>query len=81
MTAATRAQRSQLTDIGGVFPRPPPPNFARDHDYARSDARAPAKMARKSPPHPGVANKTANNPGRALLQTAKFTPLAVTKSP
>jgi hypothetical protein len=81
MTTATHAQRSQFADIGGLLPRPPSRRLARDHDRTRSHARAPAKMARQSPPHPGVSNKTAANPGRTQLQTAKFTPLAMTKSP
>ena len=46
MTAATRAQRSQLTDIGGVFlharHRQTSPAITTTPDL---DARAPAKMA------------------------------------
>jgi hypothetical protein len=81
MTVATRAQRSQVADIRGLLPRPPPRRLARDHDRARSHARALARLARKSPPHPGVSNKTTACPGRAQLQTAGFTPLAMAKSP
>src|SRR5580700_4610591 len=81
MTVATHAQRSQLADIGGSLPRPPRRRMARDHECARSHTRAPAKMARKSPPHPWVFNKTTDNLTRTRLKAAKFTPLAMTKSP
>ena len=79
MTAATYARLRQFADIDGLLHRPR--RFARVDDCARSHATAPAKMARKSPPGPRVPNKTTANLRRARFQTAKFTPLAMTKSP
>jgi len=81
MTAAIYARHRRLADIDGLLLRPPPRRFARDDDCARSHTRTPAKMARKSPPGPRVSNKIAANLSRARLQTASFTPPAMTKFP
>ena len=80
MTVATHAQRSQLPILAGrSLNRRCGASTAIMN--APDHTRAPAKMARKSPPHPGVSNKTTTRFSRARLQTAKFTPLAMTKPP
>jgi hypothetical protein len=88
MTSATRAQRFQLADIGGLLLGQHHRStwFAITTAPDLTHARLPKWCVNRTPHrclanNPYVANKTIANPGGAQLQTAKPAPLAMTKSP
>jgi hypothetical protein len=62
-STAIHTPRSQFAKIGRSLLEQPPPHLARDHDYARFHAFKAINRARKSLPHPSVANLAVENPG------------------